>query len=64
MRAWQPKWEALQAVDIKGDDEAPRALCHQLEFLLNRVYVIRIDAANSRLRLISPVIIHHAWRGL
>ena len=31
----------------------------QLEFLLNRVNVMRIDAANARLRLISPVIIHH-----
>ena len=44
------KWEALQEVDIKGKEEAPpRALCNQLEFLLNlsRVNVMRIDAAKQ-----------------
>ena len=60
-RETKTKWEALlQAVDIKkGDNEAPRVLCNQLEFLLNRVNVMRIDAANARLRLISPTIILH-----
>ena len=51
-------WEVLQAVDIEGAEEAPpsRALCNQLEFLLNRVNVLRIDAANARLRHIASVI--------
>ena len=59
-RETKTKWEALQAVDIKkGDYEAPCALCNQLEFLLNRINVMSIDASNARLRLISSVIIHH-----
>ena len=54
------KWRELNAemdgVDMEG---RPRALCHGLEFLLDRVNAMRIDAANSRLRLISPVVKDH-----
>ena len=44
-------WEALQTVDMEGAEEArpSRALCNQLEFLPNRVNVMRIDVANARL---------------
>ena len=39
--------------------EYPVILCKCLEFLLDRVNVMRIDAANTRLRLIAPVIRDH-----
>ena len=55
-------WESLQAVDneaAEGEARPYRALCNQLEFLLNRVNVMRIDAANARLRNIASVIIEH-----
>ena len=35
-------WEALQAVGNEGEVRPSRALCNQLEFLLNRVDVMRI----------------------
>jgi hypothetical protein len=40
-------------------DQQPRTFCRALEFVLDRVNAIRIDAANSRLRLIAPVIRDH-----
>ena len=52
-------WEALQAVGNEGEVRPSRALCNQLEFLLNRVNVLRIDAANVRLRNIASVIMEH-----
>jgi len=41
------------------ESPTPTALCMGLEFLLNRVNVMRIDAANARLRLIAPVVKDH-----
>jgi len=49
------KWAELQ---VEMADK-PTALCRDLEFLLNRVNALRIDAANARLRLIAPVIRDH-----
>jgi hypothetical protein len=40
-------------------ENQPLAFCKALEYLLDRVNAMRIDAANSRLRLISPVIKDH-----
>lgn len=40
-------------------EEQPRAFCKALEYLLDRVNAMRIDAANARLRLIAPVIKDH-----
>ena len=40
-------------------EEQPRVFCNALEFLLDRVNAMRIDAANARLRLIAPVIKDH-----
>jgi len=37
----------------------PLVFCKALEFLLDRVNIMRVDAANARLRLISPVIRDH-----
>lgn len=58
----QQKWvetgRLLLAADRQPEGQ-PRALCSALEFLLDRVNVMRIDAANARLRLISPVIRDH-----
>ena len=51
---WIPVREAMAA-----REEQPRVFCKALEFLLERVNAMRIDAANARLRLIAPVIKDH-----
>jgi hypothetical protein len=50
-----------QAAESAPESKAkkPRAFCKGLEFLLDRVNAMRIDAANARLRLIAPVIQDH-----
>jgi hypothetical protein len=54
------KWELLQtAITSVTQDTAAQVTCDCLAFLLDRVNAMRIDAANSRLRLISPVIQDH-----
>ena len=54
------KWAAVQRQMVEAGEEAqPRAFVRGLEFLLDRVNMMRIDAANARLRLISPVIRDH-----
>jgi hypothetical protein len=54
------KWkENAKMMQEASADEQPRALCKALEFLLDRVNAMRIDAANARLRLIAPVIKDH-----
>jgi hypothetical protein len=54
------KWRAMQEVIGAATKETEaRVMCDCLEFLLNRVNVMRIDAANARLRLIAPVIKDH-----
>ena len=52
------KWEDVRQL-METTDNQPRALCKALEFLLDRVNIMRIDAANARLRLIAPVIKDH-----
>jgi len=53
---WKQVGQAMQ--EATGEDQ-PRAFCKALEFLLDRVNAMRIDAANARLRLIAPVIKDH-----
>jgi T-complex protein 11 len=54
------KWVAVaKAMEEAEAAEQPRAFCKALEFLLDRVNAMRIDAANARLRLIAPVIKDH-----
>ena len=56
------KWEPIEEGLTMGNHNAdgrPRAFCKGLEFLLDRVNALRIDAANARLRLIAPVIKDH-----
>ena len=54
------KWgEVSQAMQRAAIAEHPRQLCKALEFLLDRVNAMRIDAANARLRLISGVVKDH-----
>eukprot|EP00291_Cryptomonas_curvata_P028949 CAMPEP_0172213412 /NCGR_PEP_ID=MMETSP1050-20130122/37578_1 /TAXON_ID=233186 /ORGANISM="Cryptomonas curvata, Strain CCAP979/52" /LENGTH=610 /DNA_ID=CAMNT_0012894241 /DNA_START=380 /DNA_END=2212 /DNA_ORIENTATION=+ len=53
---WRQVGQAMQ--EATGEDQ-PRAFCTALEFLLDRVNAMRIDAANARLRLIAPVIKDH-----
>ena len=56
----EAKWQAVRAtMDAAGAEDQPRAFCSALEFLLDRVNAMRIDAANLRLRLIAPVIVDH-----
>ena len=45
------------AANLEADQ--PRAFCTALEFLLNRINILRIDTANARLRFIAPVIADH-----
>ena len=56
------KWDAVRA-GLEDPQlpqaEQPAAFCRGLEFLLKRVNVLRLDAANARLRLIAPVIRDH-----
>ena len=53
---WTKMETTMQKCEIV---EQPSLLCKALEFLLARVNFMRIDAANARLRLISPVIKDH-----
>lgn len=53
---WDKINEKLATVPI---EEQPRTFCKALEFLLDRVNTMRIDAANARLELIVPVIKEH-----
>ena len=54
------KWNDLHKVMLKAEpEEKPSLFCNALEFLLNRVNVMRIDAANARLRLNAPIILDH-----
>jgi len=54
------RWLLLQATfQVTAELERPRVFCKSLEFLLDRVNAMRIDAANARLRLIAPVIKDH-----
>jgi len=54
------KWDAVRSrMRDAPAEERPRQLCKALEFLLDRVNAMRIDAANARLRLIAPVIKDH-----
>ena len=39
--------------------ERSRALCDGLEFCLDRVHAVRVDAANNKLKAIAPVIREH-----
>jgi hypothetical protein len=54
------RWAALERRMLAAAPvEHPAVFCAALEFLLDRVNAMRIDAANARLRLISPVIRDH-----
>jgi hypothetical protein len=50
---WQMIKDAMHAAEA---EEQPRAFCKALEFLLNRVNVMRVDACNARLTAISGVV--------
>jgi hypothetical protein len=56
------QWEEMQGCMLAAEaeeGERPGAFCKALEFVLDRVNSIRIDAANTRLRMIAPVIKIH-----
>lgn len=52
------KWGVVKS-DLERGECWAAALCKGLEFMLDRVNAMRIDAANTRLRLIAPVIKDH-----
>lgn len=51
---WGEMQELLERA-AETEAERPAAFCKALEFVLDRVNTIRIDAANARLRMIAPV---------
>ena len=51
--------DTLLTEAASSPEDQPRAFCKALEFLLDRLNAMRIDAANARLRLIAPVIKDH-----
>jgi len=55
---WEEVDHAMQAA-AAAPAEQPGAFCAALSYLLDRVRAVRIDVANSRLRLIAPVIKDH-----
>lgn len=67
MRVQAPKRDAqtkqdysvIEALMTASDVDHPSAFSKALEFLLTSLNVMRIDAANARLRLIAPVIRKH-----
>ena len=50
---------AVLSSEMRQTPGCPSVFCKGLEFLLERLNIMRIDAANSRLRAISPVIRDH-----
>jgi hypothetical protein len=44
----QDRWEVVRSNMLDPDADRPRELCKSLEFLLDRVNMLRIDAANAR----------------
>ena len=50
---------ALLSREMYQTPGCPAVFCKGLEFLLDRLNVMRIDAANAKLRLIAPVIRDH-----
>ena len=42
------RWNEVKSSMMGSDIEWPRVLCKALEFLLDRVNILRIDAANAR----------------
>ena len=52
-------WHALQAVDVKDQQQIPTALCHHAQFFLNRLNVMRLDRANTHLSLLVPTMMLH-----
>ena len=52
------KWAELHRAMLISESH-PSQFCNGLEFLLNRVNVMRVDGANARLRLIAPIIKDH-----
>jgi hypothetical protein len=55
----QPAQASEASLAPESRAKKPRAFCKGLEFLLDRVNAMRIDAANARLRLIAPVLQDH-----
>ena len=53
------KWAELQAAMAAATDDKPDVFCREMEFLLDRVNALRIDAANARLRLLAPIVRSH-----
>ena len=56
----EAEWKALEAkMDAAMDGEHEQVFCNGLEFLMDRVHLLRIDQSNARLRIVSPIIQTH-----
>jgi len=56
----EAEWKALEAkMDAAMDGEHEQVFCNGLEFLMDRVHLLRIDQSNARLRVVSPIIRTH-----
>ena len=53
---WAPVRESMESATAL---DQPRVFCKALEFLMERLNAMRIDAANERLRVIAHVIKDH-----
>ena len=53
-RRTEEKWLLLKQQPVSHHD-----LCNMLEFVMDRVYDLRVDCANARLRAIAPVVRDH-----
>lgn len=58
VQKWVSHYTSLRTADTDVGAR-PRVFCNALQFILNYVNLIRIDAANTRLKLIAPVIYVH-----
>jgi hypothetical protein len=54
------KWKEIETrMNVAVKEDQPMAFCKAIEFLIERVNIMRIDAANARIRIILPVIKTH-----
>ena len=51
--------EVSLAMDSATPEEQPATLCRALQFLMDRITIMRIESANQRLRTIAPVVTNH-----
>jgi hypothetical protein len=56
---WQTINNKLQEITESSQINYAESICEVLEFILDRIYCIRVDIANNKLRTIAPIIRTH-----